>query len=315
MTAPKRRRTGKKPAPAVAKPWYKRTITWATTAVVAPTLATLLTTAINSGTKAIGSANRSTPSAKASPRSPGPPLLTAKGTPDTADSDSTWAAPDPITASGKQLSDGTNEAYDSQEIDGYSKYMTSLGAVKGSRMAIDLKMLTKTSQQVRLDRIRVAKKCGDPVTGTLLYNPPAGSPERPGVIGFDLDQDVPIAQEVRNADGGDPVFTGKDFFADHIQYFKKDDGYVYRVLIHATRHYCEFRLLLDVSGDDMSQVITVDDNGKPFRVTGLYATKDEFGDPAMRFSAYTKLFVTANGGSRGPDLWNEEDPKTFRPGE
>jgi hypothetical protein len=313
MTAPKRRRTGKQPAPAVAKPWYKRTITWAATAVVAPTLATLLTTAITSGThKAIGSAGKSTPSAKAT----SPPLLTAKATPDTADSDNTWAALDPIRVSAKEVSQGVRKAGDSAQdgqIDGYSAFMTSLGAVKATRMAIDLKMLTKTSQQVRLDRIRVAKKCTDPASGTLLYNPPAGPPERPGVIGFDLDQDVPIAQELRNQGGEFPVFTGKDFFADHVQYFKQGDGYVYRVLVHANRHYCEFRLLLDVSGDDTSQVITVDDHGKPFRMTGLHTTKGATDDPRMVFSAYRKLFATGSGGSRGPDLFNEEDPKTFDP--
>ncbi len=302
MTAPKRNRTGKQPAPAVAKPWYKRTITWAATAVVAPTLATHLTTAITSGThKAIGSAGKSTASAKAS--SPSAPLLTAKATPDLSDSDLTWAALDPIGASAKEVSQGVQRARDSAQdgqIDGYSEFMTSLGAVKGTRMAIDLKMSTKTSQQVRLDRIRVAKKCSDPASGTLLYNPPAGPPERPGVIGFDLDQDVPIAQEVRNQGGEFPVFTGKDFFADHIQYFKQNDGYVYRVLIHAEQHYCEFRLLLDVSGDDTSQVITVDDHGKPFRVTGLYTTKGATGDPRMAFSAYRKVFATGSAARTAP---------------
>jgi hypothetical protein len=62
-----------------------------------------------------------------------------------------------------------------------------------------------------------------------------------------------------------------------------------------------------------SQTIAVDDQGKPFHVTGLYATTDADGVPQMTFSAYRKVYVTAVGGSRGPDLWNEENPKTFGP--
>ncbi|MDN3359025.1 hypothetical protein [Actinomadura sp. DC4] len=290
---------------------------WVTTVIMAPALVAAITATITGQTQKLidrlPKPGSSTSSGVSPSRTAEPPLLIVKATADTSeDAGGTWAAAGKIRLTKAAIAQWQKEMATEGGTDGYSRFILGLGAVTAHGMVIDLKMSTLTSQQVRLERVRMAKTCTDPLSGTLFFNPPAGGPGRPGEIGFDLDQQVPIAQEVR-LENDFPEFTGRDFFRTHIQYFTKNDGYVYHVIVHTRKHYCTFRLLLDVTGDYRSETITVDDHGEPFRVTGVYMTTDTHGFPIEKFRAYKKVYATAASGSHGPDWWNEEDPKTFKP--
>jgi hypothetical protein len=222
-----------------------------------------------------------------------------------------WIAERPVTLSLAQslkINNDKQKGARQGSLDGYLGDMTALGAVKSTSVALDLNLSTQAAGQVRIDRIRVESQCRAPLAGTIFYSPPAGPAEAIGKIGFDLDDPAPTARQMIDNDGGQ-VF-GEDFFTNKVQYLKRDDGFAYRVVVRSQKRYCEFRLKIDASVRGSSQTITVDDKGRPFRVSGLICAQT--GDVLCpKFSAYGKAYAGGVADPNGKGRWIPRDPKTY----
>lgn len=197
---------------------------------------------------------------------------------------------------------------DSHTVIANVRDMLDSGAFQTDSMQIDLNLTTDWSKQVRLTRIRMVSACGPPATGTLFYSPGGGAPQMIAKVGFDLDKPAPVAREVDD----ETSRFGGDFFADHVQYVSRNDGYAYRVLVRAQKHFCTFHLEVDTTDGDRSQTIKVDDHGRPFRISGVLTEPGEYGVQDPRWTAYQRLYVGGllTPGTRG---WTPEDPRSYRP--
>ena len=297
-------------------PWYKRTVTRvsAGSGVVAIGVATSLATGV--AQRAVGMDPPSSP-APAPTRSEsaaplrGVPLVSATAKVVEDPDQDIWIAERPVTLSAAQsrkIDDGKLAGSRQGDLAGYLRDMTALGAVKSTSVGLDLNLSTQAAGQVRIDRIRIDSQCRAPLAGTVFYSPPAGPAEAIGKIGFNLDDPAPTARQMIDKDGGQ-VF-GADFFTNKVQYLMKDDGFAYHVVARTLKHYCEFRLKIDATANGASQTITVDDNGRPFRVSGLICAPTGMV-PCPKFSAYAKAYAGGVANPNGRGNWIPKDPKSY----
>jgi hypothetical protein len=123
-----------------------------------------------------------------------------------------------------------------------------------------------------------------------------------------------VAQRITgNADSPYGHYWKGPQFSNYVQYIKKNDGYAYHIVAQTDRHYCEFRLLVDATAGDRAETVTVDDGGRPFRVSGEPPNNS---DP--RLTDFEGLYVAGEAAPSNRDAtykWFAEDPKTYRGGE
>ena len=300
-------------APHIRKPWYKRTATrlGAGAGVVGIGVATSLATGVAQKVLGVDASPSPSPAASASvaPQRNVPLVSAAATVVEDLDQD-IWIADRPVTLSPAQslkINDDKVQGAQQGRPDDYLSDMTALGAVKSTGVALDLNLSTQAAGQVRINRIRVESQCRAPLAGTIFYSPPAGPAEAIGKIGFNLDDPAPTAREMIDRDGGQ-VF-GEDFFTNKVQYLKRDDGFAYHVVVQAQKHYCEFRLKIDASLGGASQTVTVDDHGRPFRVSGLICAPT--GDVCPKFSAYGRAYAGGVVNPNGKGNWIPKDPRTY----
>jgi hypothetical protein len=239
------------------------------------------------------------------------PLVLAKATVVEDLDQDTWVAGDAVSltpAESARISADKLKGAEQGDYGVYLQDMTRLGAVKTDAMALDLNLSTRLEVQVRIDRIRADFHCGAPLAGSIFFSPLAGPAVPIGKIGFDLDSPAPVARKLGGGDGGGQTF-GSDFFADNVQYIKKNDGFAYRVMVRSTKRYCEFQLKIDATANGSSQTIAVGDHGGPFRVSGLVCDST---DSALcpKFPAYKRTYA---GGTESPGgRWTPKDSNTYR---
>lgn len=303
-------------SPADKKPWYR----WWSTRVLGFLAAVALAVASGVATDVAKRALGTSPPASNPVSSPAPTSLSPPAGTTTPllkvgeeivfdDDEDIWVSDRPV-----DLTSGRREKLlQDQKAGGnaqaaYGRDMLDSGAFPTDSLQIDLNLTTDWPKQVRLTRIRMVGACGQPATGTLFYHPGGGAPEVIAKVGFDLDEPAPVAREV----SGNGQKFGGDFFADHVQYVSRNDGYAYRVLVRAKKHFCTFHLEVDTTDGDRSQTIKVDDHGQPFRISGVLKRPDEYGVPYPRFTAYQRLYV---GGMilTGAAGWTPKDPRSYRP--
>ncbi|WP_285635591.1 hypothetical protein [Actinoallomurus iriomotensis] len=295
---------------AVRKPWYKRATTRLLAAAGAIALS-VATSVITGVAQKLVDGDSQASSATSPARSAAKiPLVTAAARVlEDLDQD-IWVAGSPVELTPARIAriqQARNRGGTQGDLHDYLSSMAQVGAVKSDGIAIDLNLATRAASQVRVDRIRLASQCRDPLAGTVFYSPPAGPAMPIGKIGFDLDSPAPVARKLVDGDSGQQL--GADYFADNVQYLKKDDGFAYRVVARTSKHYCEFRILVDASADGVSQTTTVDDQGRPFRVSALVC-----GDgpvPCPRFSAYRRVYSGGVANADGNGSWTAKDPKTY----
>lgn len=303
-------------------PWHKRTVT--KIGAVAITIfggvsISVLSSALNGPTqRALGTGPNTAPvnaaptaSSTASAPNSGAvvPLLKVKAT--KLGGSHSFVAATPITLSDQQRR-AAPENSGEEEVSAEARALNRLGAVETMAVAIDLDLSTKSDEQVRVKDIRVVRQCSVPLKGTLFLNPPAGPAEPIGKIGFNLDSAVPIAQKI-TGDGESEYKWGAAQFDNYVQYVKKGDGYAYHIVVRSYRRYCEFRLLVDAAAGDRTQTVSVDDGGRPFKVSGVIPN-----DVSPRLPDFKRLYVAGVAARQNRDdtyKWFAENPKTYRPGQ
>jgi hypothetical protein len=139
----------------------------------------------------------------------------------------------------------------------------------------------------------VMKSCQSPLNGTLLYSPSAGE-DTDIEIGFNLDNEFPVAQNYRSG-----RLSGS-FFGAHTISLRK--GETQTLLVHAVtrQSFCQFtyRLLVDTGGRQVAEVIS--DNGRPFTVTA-----------GLKSSAYKALYAGGVASPAHNDKYVAVDPKSY----
>lgn len=191
----------------------------------------------------------------------------------------------------------------------YEAWARKQGAVDPKNVSVKLVLEGNRGKPVRIIDIRPLKRCKAPLSGTLLYYPPQGSDESVG-IQFDLDRARP-----------EPLVTGygkkdkgRNYFSTHTVSLKLGEQQTFQINAETTRQYCEFTLQLTIVADDKTVTQTIDNNGKPFRVTALAKCSDVSPCNEMigvPFASYQALYV---GGSQNTCIngaWTREDPTTY----
>jgi hypothetical protein len=176
----------------------------------------------------------------------------------------------------------------------YITQVTSLGGtnIKDTDVQIGLRG-NATGQTAVIVGLEVIKKCGTPLTGTLLFSPSAGE-DNNIEIGFNLDDQFPVAQNYQGT-----ILSG-NFFAEHTISLRQ--GETQSLLVHAVtrQYYCQFtyRLLVDTGNREVAELIT--DNGKPFTVTA-----------GVKSGNYQVLYVGGVASPAGNDKYVPVDPKAY----
>ena len=148
--------------------------------------------------------------------------------------------------------------------------MREAGAIPATVSTMELELEGNSAQPVRITRVQAEiVKCGPPLAGTLFYSPPQGSLVVEG-LGFDLDSPDPYAQNVLPGpdDVGPPRFSG-DYFAEHEHRLKKHDQVTFQFAARSFEQDCSFRYRFDLSVNGQRTTQLVDNDGEPFRVSGL----------------------------------------------
>jgi hypothetical protein len=185
----------------------------------------------------------------------------------------------------------------------WESYINLISKYGGAPNEATIQMALKgnADQTASITNIRVAKRCGPPLTGTLLLSSGGSAP--PDIrLWYDLDGPYPVAQLQSS--------TGKfsDFFAQKTIQLRP--GEVNTLLVSATAYdrACSFRLEMTVD-DGQRQVTETIGNGKqPFVVTaaaGVYSPK-----PYLKFSDYKAIYV-GGGGPPGSYSYARVNPNTF----
>lgn len=176
---------------------------------------------------------------------------------------------------------------------------------------IQIVLQSHATQTVTITNIEEVKRCGPPLTGTLLYSPGAGAPPDIKLI-YDLDPPFPAAQYQDSRGGLRNFFTEKT-----IQLRPKEVNtlIIQSITYHA---YCQFTFKMMVDDGTSHATESISDNGKPFVVTAFSDPSPTWSGieyPIMKFSDFKEIYA---GGVVSPhlnDTYVRVNPKTYKGGE
>lgn len=148
---------------------------------------------------------------------------------------------------------------------------------------------------MRIVGMKAVPRCGPPLTGTLFESPSAGN-EESVKIGLDLDKPDPRGKTLIN-----DLEWGGDYFQQKTISLKRDEEITFQVIAKTQKHYCEFSIALDVLSNGKLIGQSIDDHGKPFKVSARNSD----------YSSYQKMYI---GGVANPDdgKWRSVDPQTYQ---
>jgi hypothetical protein len=181
------------------------------------------------------------------------------------------------------------------------------GGVDPEETKFKLVLEGNRTKPVRIIGIQPIKHCQSPLTGTLLYAPPAGWDDSTKIL-FDLDKEHPIAQVV-----GKDAASGGDYFAEKTLSLPLDQQQTFEVVARTTRQYCEFTLEISIVDDDKTIIETIDNEGQPFQVTGFANCTATSCAASPDFTRYQALYV---GGAANPNAtpfgaFSRKNPATY----
>ncbi|HVV12463.1 hypothetical protein [Amycolatopsis sp.] len=189
---------------------------------------------------------------------------------------------------------------------GYTNWVLGHGGVTpdDARLSIDLR--SNAQSTVTISDLQVVKQCQAPLTGTLLYSPPAG-PSNDLNLAVDLDEQFPVAKAYV---GGKPAgaYFGEKGNGHHIDLAPGENT---TLLVDATTSHqdCRFSFELLVDTPNGAVTETVDDHGKPFEVT---ATVEDSATMSPRFASYRAVYGGGVASPAGNDSFVTVDPATYR---
>ena len=126
------------------------------------------------------------------------------------------------------------------------------------------------NQSVRILDIRPVNLHRNPPAGGTLFDVPPQGGEQTELMGIDVDTPQPVARSMHVTSGGIGTYVyGGPYFAEKtIKLSDREDQII--MFRAVTRKYdASFSLEIDYQLGDQKLTTTVDNNGQPFRVTGL----------------------------------------------
>jgi len=302
------------PSEPEATRWWRKPIVWAggvATVVVAGVLVNVLTppaqrltasaeptvtvTASGDATK-VASASRGQGKPTPNPTPTTPPLSVVSEDPLNLDYLGIWALPDKITLSPTKLAH-LNSLH---SVTDRANYFYSMG---GYAMNADTQLVlqNESSQPVSILDVRVVKKCGPPLTGTLFDSPPQAG-DWDVRIGFNLDS---ADTDAESATGWNTNAWKPDYFENKYISFRPGQQQVLNIRAVTDSHACTFSYQATVLEGKTKFYQTIDDGGQPFRVTSI----NSFGRYAALYvgGVYTEWPTHHHG------EYVKENPKTYSP--
>ena len=269
-------------------------------------LSALVTSAVGGGAKAvIHAVAGSAPTTSATPRAAEPVQIESVG-PLESLPDGSFVLPASVNLTAAQLAQASRLNWSGSESD-HDQLVASLHGVSPSSSfgdaTTEITMRGAASDTVTITGMDVVKQCTAPLTGTLLYSPPAGESTSVNV-GFNLDDPISPAE---NEQGGN--YSGR-FFAGKVITLQAGEVQTLNVTVETRKHYCTFYFELHVA--TASGVVTekIDDHGTPFAVTAIQAGS---GPAGIDFAAYSTVYAggIANSDGNGGGAFVKVNPKTY----
>lgn len=180
----------------------------------------------------------------------------------------------------------------------YHRWARTRGGVDPERAVIKVVLAGRRGDAVRITDLRLADlTCSAPLSGAIIAAPSQG-PQEVARLGFDLDGSV------RNARVEDRGRLGARYFDGKAVALKRKEQQSFQISAVTKRKYCEFKLSVVVLDGKSQSSVTVDDDGRPFKVSGMRA-----GHPGPPFRHYERLYVGASNTPNG--RYAEKNPKTW----
>jgi hypothetical protein len=287
-----RRRLGAERARSTSsRPWWKRRFVWVGGVLAAVLTATVVNVLTGQAQKIIDSAT--------APRYDGPPVKVALVSLERSDYGS-YVFPNRLELRTEELRSLNEAGHDYSDPARYDTWFRSRGGVEAGLSNVKVVLEGNRDHPVRIIGMRPIKHCQAPLLGSIFYSPPAGA-EPSITIGFDLDSTRSIARTVTD----DGQWRG-DYFANYTVGLKPGEQQTLQIAFKAHRHYCEYTLALTIVDEDRTVTQVVDNNRKPFRITGW--PLDRRSD--VEFRRYQAMYI---GGAASPkDGFIRVDPLTYR---
>ncbi|MFC5830058.1 hypothetical protein [Nonomuraea insulae] len=194
--------------------------------------------------------------------------------------DYSWILPNRTNFSNKDIKDITAKLFSEQS----DTYMPKIGGVWTRGLSLKIVAEGRRESPVRILDMQVEKKCV-PLHGTAFIALEQGGEPSIG-IGFNLDLAKPSAQMVDEQLEEKDRWRGQ-YFRENSVSLDQGEQSVFQVTVAASKYYCEFRLVLVILDGDKTVRQVVDNNGSPFKVSGIG------GDPWRNgsFASLDRLYI------------------------
>lgn len=158
-----------------------------------------------------------------------------------------------------------------------------------------------TAVDLTVTDITARAQCAPPEHQTYVSLITGGAGNAVAAIGLDLEATQSRAVEMDFRDG--PELTERTYFVEHSLKIGSREQVTVKVFLQALSLSCEADLQVHYTGQDGSEVIAIDNGGKPFAVTGIAPERT----PGKPYSGYDSLYVQTLGALG----WKREDPAEF----
>jgi hypothetical protein len=202
-------------------------------------------------------------------------------------------------------------AYD--HIDEFRDWARSHGGVDPSITVLKLVVEGQTKHSVRVIGMRVGiDRRQAPVTGTLLH---AGTEQGDDItqVGFDLDENDPVARTVREEGPSVDNYFGAPYFsARQTKTLAQGEQEVFQITARTLKSYVEWHIELKLLLDGQEQTMKVRPADRNIGTTALRRVGSGTPQERTNYAAYKVLYVMDfNQLSKG---FVQQDPSTYSPG-
>ena len=208
--------------------------------------------------------------------------------------DDSWALAKPVQLTDRQI------AQISARPEGAYALPASLAPAALNSGFIEITVTGNAKGIVTVNNLLVRKQCTAPLTGTLFFSPSQGVNGTIG-LGFDLDSQIDYARHY----GGYGHWSG-NFFEGDVVTLAPGETHTFTIFVSSVKSYCSFTLQMSVVTPGGVITEAIDDNGKPFQITGLQP-KGSSSYKALYVGGIEALLRHLNKNGH----WVREDPKTF----
>jgi hypothetical protein len=212
---------------------------------------------------------------------------------------STYGFPRPLDLSPTELATASSFR---QDYDKFHDWAHRHSGVTANEALLQVVVANTTEKVVVITDIVINKKCSKPLTGMLMYAPPAGS-NNDLQMKFDLDAPTSLAHAYETGED-----LGLYFGGNSPKTISVAPNTLTTLGLHAItwKQYCHFSFTVKVTGE-ANTTVPINDHGDQFEVTATPA----YDGSGMQFSAYSKVYAGGVASPEGDGNFHLVDPKTF----